>query len=150
MILAIGTLRDGWATTLANVVAHEYHHAARAEDAQHYLGDRTLLDRLIAEGKATVFAQMIVPEYENPIYTGLTPEQEQAIWREMQAQLQSEDSAIHDYYMFGDNGMIPRNAGYTIGYHMMQTFIINNPTLPVEEWILLPSTAIYEGSQYQP
>jgi len=150
IILAIGALRDNWETSLANIVAHEYYHAAWAANQKTLGTPHTLLDRLIAEGKASTFAQMVVPQYDDPIYDGLTPEKETGLWREIKPLLCTEDERVSQRYMFGGTHQIPLNAGYTIGYRIVQTFIANHPDMSVEEWLLLPSDALYEASDYNP
>jgi hypothetical protein len=151
MILAIGTLRDDWELSIANVVAHEYDHAARLSDTNtSQQAPDTLLDRLIAEGKASSFARLVIPDYVHPTYDGLTLEEEQWMWHQIEPLLSVEDMEMHNRYMFGGQAGIPLNAGYTIGYRIVQAFIMNHPDMPVEEWINLPSQTIFDGSQYNP
>jgi uncharacterized protein YjaZ len=149
-IVAIGYLHDGWELDLASIVAHEYHHVMRHESPDHRETGNALIETLVLEGMAVSFAQIVVPEYKNPTYSALTPQEEAELWQEIEPELYSSDGEIHQRYLFGEVDGIPYNAGYFIGYRIIQAYIANNPDVPIEEWSLLAGQTIYETSDYNP
>jgi hypothetical protein len=109
-VVAIGYLRDGWELDLASTVAHEYHHVMRHESPDHRETGNALIETLVLEGMAVSFAQMVVPDYENPTYSALTPQEEAALWQEIEPELYNSDTEIHQRYLFGEVDDIPYNA----------------------------------------
>jgi uncharacterized protein YjaZ len=149
-VVAIGYLHDGWELDLASIVAHEYHHVMRHESPYHRETGNALLETLVLEGMAVSFAHIVVPDYESPTYSVLTPQEEAELWQEIEPELYSSDAEIHQRYLFGEVDDIPYNAGYFIGYRIIQAYIANNPDVPIEEWSLLAGETIYEASEYNP
>jgi uncharacterized protein YjaZ len=156
IIVAMGGLQRGWQAEMANVIAHEYHHTVRNLSPNRNtvptgdLLEVTLLERLVSEGMAVTFAQMIAPENVERVANGLSAAQEAQLWAEIVPLFATTDDEVHKRYLQGGIDHIPNNAGYTIGYHLVQAYLANNPAVPLAEWTLLGGQTIYEASGYNP
>lgn len=160
IMVAMGGLSGRWQVELETVMAHEYHHTVRATALSQLVnveassidedGEITLLERIVTEGMAVVFAQMVVPQFQDPVYEGLSASRESDLWAEIIPQLESTDEALHRLYIQGRQAGVPVNAGYTIGYHIVQAYIANNPDVSLEEWTQLSAQDIYDASGYNP
>jgi uncharacterized protein YjaZ len=52
--------------------------------------------------------------------------------------------------VFGNGSTVPRQAGYTIGFEIVQAWLKRNPDIPPDEWSRLSPQSILEGSGYNP
>jgi uncharacterized protein YjaZ len=147
ILLFIEPLQDGWKGWVPYVVAHEYHHGVWAD--RHYDGSRryTLIDYLVFEGRADSFARLLYPDKVAPHTEALTPKQEAEQWQAMQQELDSTSLQTLRRYMFG-LGEVPLWSGYTIGFHIVQSYLANHYTASVREWTALEASELLKGSGY--
>ena len=84
----------------------------------------------------------------DPWNDALTPEQETATWAVMQPYLETTGIDTVDSFLFGTRDDVPRFAGYTIGFHIVQAFLQRNPEAPVASWTRLGSREMLTRSGY--
>ena len=138
---------DGWLDEVFPAVTHEYYHAVTyPDDGQ----PPTLLDVLINEGSADSFTAMLYPDFVPEWTSAVSPDEQSAIWPKMKSDLQTTDPAIIDRWLFGDGNTVPRQAGYTIGYEILQAWLKRHPDIPPSEWSLHSPQSILDSSGYEP
>ncbi|GAA0350798.1 DUF2268 domain-containing putative Zn-dependent protease [Bacillus horti] len=133
---------------LKYISAHEYHHAIVFEDM---IVNRRPLDfleqKIIMEGKADTFAQLIYPDTHVPWLDQL--EEEEHVWNIMKKVMEPDSNLSVDFFR-GNHGMrIPMASNYKIGYQIMQDFLENNPEVTLEEWTAMWATEILEKSKFE-
>ncbi len=152
MFLNIDVSDEDWATWLKYTVAHEYHHIVVDDNSAALTRNGwTLLDTVVAEGAADSFAQNIYPDLLAPWSDALSVEQEIEMWDYMTS---SNRLVLTGYrqissLIFG-NDNFPQWTGYTIGYHIVQAYLENNPEATIEEWSYLVADELLEASGYDP
>jgi uncharacterized protein YjaZ len=52
--------------------------------------------------------------------------------------------------MFGGAENVPKWAGYTIGYQIVQSFLKGHPDLSVSQWTAIPAEEIVQQASYVP
>ena len=137
----------GWLDEIYPAVTHEYYHAIN------YPGDGvalTLLDVMINEGLADSFAAILYPDFVPEWTTALSDSEQAAIWPQMRAALNSRDPRTIDQFVFGDGDSVPRQAGYTVGFAIVQAWLKRNPKLPPAVWSDFTPQAILDDSGYSP
>jgi uncharacterized protein YjaZ len=139
---------DGWTDRLPAAIAHEHHHSVWL--SQHYRGQasETLLNYLVMEGQACVFAELLCPSAPQPWAHALTREQEQEVWRRMEPNLRSSSHEVMAAYMFGDVEGLPPLCGYTIGYMIVQACLRRCPDMGIEDWTAMDGDAMLAQSRY--
>lgn len=136
----------GWLEMVPYVVAHEYHHLVLF-DRDVVERPLTLLEVLLIEGRADLFASGLYPDL-TPAWTRvLTLEQEARQWQRMQPQLDTTARSTLRGFMFG-NGSTPRWTGYTIGLRIMESLLVYRPDLEVEGWTVMTAREILSESRY--
>ena len=131
----------GWPQTLADALAHEYHHAAWVAlrpDIDRSV-DLPLAEYLVFEGRACVFARLVQHGWQAP-WTLPLPEPEQRGWlgkiaaglREGVNPLLTQDA--------------PMWAAYKLGTALVGAFLARHPELSVGEWTRLDGREVLEGS----
>lgn len=141
---------DGWLETLPHMVLHEYHHAARYSYLPRLATSQTLLETLVSEGCADVFALSIRPDGPSKPFPVFSAEEQARVWSAMQAHLDSSDPGTLQLYVFGDGEQIPRLAGYVIGREIALSFVANNPNVRIEEWSAMSAQEFLNLSGYAP
>ena len=108
---------------LPAVIAHEIHHAVRANSG---IKDKTLFQVLITEGLACHFETKF-NENKPPLFFD---EIKQHDWRELYNQMESQLSEIDFNYpvCFGgkDETIFPNHAGYWVGFNLVSEYIEKN------------------------
>jgi Predicted Zn-dependent protease (DUF2268) len=135
------TLR-GW---LPRSVAHELHHSARILSGSGY--GRTLLDQFVSEGMADVFAAQAFPGPPSPWNTALNRQQEHDLW--IRAKPRLNRRRFHRGWMLGSTE-IPRWTGYTIGFHIVQSYLAHHPNTAAADLIRVDGKFILTSSGYDP
>ena len=161
IIIFINPIIGEWKSRIPRTVAHEYHHMVWgsrnfvSEEQKRKKWD--LIHWLVSEGEANVFADMVYPDiealslsssYYQYYWTELGYDEKQ-IWNKIKPYLNNTDYDYYSKVMFGDYLEFPRNAGYKIGYNIMQEFIKNNPEISIEEWTDMDAREILEKSGYE-
>ncbi|MBU5437400.1 DUF2268 domain-containing protein [Tissierella sp. MSJ-40] len=161
IIISINPIIGEWKSKIPRTVAHEYHHmvwGSRNFVSEEQKGKKwALIDWLICEGKADVFADIIYPDIEASYLSSLYYQyywtelgyDEKQIWNKIKPYLNNTDYDYYSKVMFGDYLEFPRNAGYKIGYNIMQGFIKNNPDVSIEDWTSMDAKEILEKSGYE-
>jgi uncharacterized protein YjaZ len=90
----------------------------------------------------------VYPEVEASWRNALSPEQEAEQWRKMEPQLSITDFGMKQRYMFGDRRSIPLWTGYTIGFHIIQSYLKHNPETTIDDWTAMDARKILEQSGY--
>jgi uncharacterized protein YjaZ len=142
------SLQADWEDQVPYTIAHEYHHSVWT--SRHYengLGN-DLLSYLVFEGKADSFTGLVDPEFSAPWVNALSPDQEAEQWRKMKSQLTITDYGMQRRYMYGDERSIPRWIGYTIGNHIVQSYLRQNPETTLDDWTAMDAWEIHEQSRY--
>lgn len=138
---------EGWLDEIYSAVTHEYYHAMTYPDNG---AAPTLLDVLISEGSADSFTAILYPDSVPEWTAALSPREQAAIWALMKADLQTTNPTTIDGWVFGDGETVPRQAGYTIGFAIMQSWLKRHPDIPPSEWSRLSPQAILDGSAFDP
>ena len=152
---------EGWQKWLTYTVTHEYAHLVRnllfprglAGGKLVYIRTQepeTLLDALIAEGLADVFARQIHHDMSAPWTDALSPELERSVWPRVRRRFAVSDTTEIRRILFGDNDRIPLWTGYTIGYRIVKRYLEAVPAAQPASLMGLPARAIYEASGYKP
>jgi uncharacterized protein YjaZ len=146
ILLQIAPTAD-WEEWLPYTVAHEYHHSAWTW--QHYADQPnwTLLHSILFEGKADAFAHSVFPRQTATWVSTLTPAQEAAVWPQMKPELASADFRLNNKFLFGREG-VPKLAGYTIGFHIVESYLKTHPAATIAEWSALNEQQLLDQSGY--
>lgn len=109
-------------TWLPPMIAHELHHATRTVDGPGY--GESLVQAIVSEGLADVFAEDVFPEAPAAPWTRALPRK--PLCRGWGDALRNKGRYDHDAWFFGDRGR-PRWAGYAIGYALVRRFLKAHP-----------------------
>ena len=139
----------GWLDGIPAGIAHEYHHSVWLHLKWGEIRSFDLLNYLIFEGRACFFSRMLFPDTPAPWTQALTPEQEAEQWENMQDHLAEDSYEQRIKFMFGC-GTIPLCAGYTIGFHIVRSFLERNPQVTVSEWTAMDAQELLDHSHYEP
>ncbi len=138
----------GWENMLEYAVAHEFNHAYWTNVNFGKLAKWTLLDYLVFEGRGDYFAHLLYPEVIAPWTMALTENQKSELWEKIKPNLQSEDMSYQIEVMFGSR-KYPISGGYSLGYDIVLTALINNKNLKAVNWTNLEANKILELSKYK-
>jgi uncharacterized protein YjaZ len=139
----------GWQTWIPYIIAHEYHHSVWT-DRYFPTDDReSLIDNLIFEGKADSFAHIVYPNIDVPWVSALTAEEERLQWEKIRGQGETTDSMVKTRFMVGGDEETPTWTGYTIGFHIVQSYLQSHPQVDIETWTALPPQDLVQESSYQ-
>ncbi len=109
---------------LLPLLAHEMHHVARF----HAVGFiSNLFEAMINEGLADHFS-VEVAGADPPIWASALTEEQLATWSERARAEWFDSSYNHDAWFFGLSPVIPRWAGYSIGFDLVRQFLAANPS----------------------
>ena len=137
-----------WQVQIGPAIAHEYHHSVRMALLQEPVAETNLIGGMVLEGLADSFTRVLYPDRPlDPWIDALTREQETAAWEVMQPYLEITGDTIASF-LFGRRDDLPRWAGYTIGFHIVQAFLQRNPEASVASWTPLDSREILTRSGY--
>jgi hypothetical protein len=135
MHLFVEPMVQGWADVLPFTVAHEYHHLAMfARGPQR--GVRTVLSRLVFEGKADVFASRLYPAVQRPWHASYSADNERRCWPVLRERLQepANTAEFTNDYMIAWTGRAPRFCGYYAGRRLVLAYLAARPDLSPERW----------------
>lgn len=126
------------AQELPRDIAHELHHCARMRD----LGRRNnLLDALVQEGLADHFAEEFTNKPPERWSTAIAGGALRLLWRRAWRECLS-TTYDHSAWFFGSKRRhIPRWAGYSIGYQLVQRYLTAHPSAKASKLYRLPSRA---------
>tara|TARA_B100000809_G_C15117150_1_gene522903 strand:- start:1248 stop:2159 length:912 start_codon:yes stop_codon:yes gene_type:complete len=138
----------GWENMLEYAVAHEFSHAYWTNLNFAKSTNWTLLDYLVFEGKGDYFAHSLYPSVIAPWTLALTENQISDLWNKIKPNLQNEDIGLQMEIMFGSNNY-PVWGGYSIGYDIVRTALINNKNIKADYWTNLEAVTILRKSKYK-
>ena len=154
-----------WLSYLAYTAAHEYAHLVR----NHLLprgmtGGRllylktqepeTLLDAMIAEGIADVFAGQIFPDVKphwtsgDPGATAPEGAGEARIWPALRRHLRADDPNEIRRFISGDGDRVPQWAGYVLGCRIVQAYLERHPSTRPANLVGMSGGSIFRESGY--
>lgn len=131
-----------WEKALASTIAHEFNHSLFLR----YHKWETLLDSLIFEGLAENFKEQIIGE-KSPWVKALSPRQSKKIFLDLKNQLNSKDYKLYQS-VFLENKKYPLWAGYSLGYHIVHSFIEKNLDLKWPQILKLSPKDILKNSDF--
>ena len=139
---------EGWLDEIYPGFAHEYYHAAAHPDNPMGTNRITLLDMLINEGGADSFAAILYPDFVASWTRAISLEQEIELWPRVRQALNTSDFAVIQDYLYGDGESIPDQAGYTIGFQIVQGYLAANPNDPPIVWSRVDPQVVLDESGY--
>ena len=147
IILMIDPTFGNWKETLPYVIAHEYHHSTWI--SRNWISsDFSLLEFLIFEGRADMFASGLYQDVEVPWTKNLNTIQEKHVWNLIKNEIFEKGHSRINKVMFGTDD-IPFGSGYTIGYNIVKSFKKNNPNYSELDIIDMNPKKIFELSGYE-
>jgi uncharacterized protein YjaZ len=147
IIVQIDPTFEDWKKNLPYVIAHEYHHSvwiSRKWVSENF----SLIEYLVFEGRADVFATGLYPDVETPWIKILNKEQERSVWDKIKNDIRARGHERIDKVMFGSDD-IPPGSGYTIGYNIVASFKRNTPGLSDKDVLAMDPEEILAKSRYR-
>lgn len=134
---------------IQHTVAHEYNHTVHmAQNGSSSMA--TVLDGVITEGKADVFANILYPNTQVPWLEPLTDDEETATLEKLTDTFDSTLFVEYDDFLFGNSSAnIPQWANYKIGYQIVENFLDLNPNVPVLEWTTMDADELVKQTDYR-
>ncbi len=139
---------EGWLDEIYPGFAHEYFHAAAHPDNPMGTNEITLLDLLVNEGGADSFTAILYPEFVPSWTRAISLEQEITLWPSVRQELGSKDFGVIQDFLYGDGESIPDQAGYTIGFQIVQGYLKANPDDPPIVWSRVDPRVVLDESGY--
>ena len=151
IMLQINPLAPDWKAWIPFVFAHEYHHNVWGNHWYAIRGGQgitgSLLEMLITEGQADIFAQSLYPELIPQWNRPLPPEVASRLADQLSRDLESTDQGVHAKWLFGNEETgIPWCSGYAIGSELITAYLARNPDITTQTLIETPATTIYATS----
>jgi len=146
IILMIDPTFENWTDFLPYAIAHEYHHSTWIS-RNWVSSDFSLIEYLIFEGRADMFASDLYGNMNNPLIKILSKQQETQVWRLIENEIFEKGHARINKVMFGDD-MIPFGSGYTIGFNIVKHYKQKNPTVSNLDLIDRDPKLIFKLSGY--
>ncbi len=106
------------------LLAHEIHHAKRRRSVGY---GNTLLEAIITEGLADSFSVELFG-IDPPLWSNALSESELELWLNNAQDSWNNSNYNHAAWFFGSTPNIPRWAGYSIGFKLVQDYLAKNPT----------------------
>lgn len=123
--------------------AHELHHAARILEGPGY--GSTLQEALVTEGLADSFSLQVFSASPPPPWVrALDRDSTCSLWNKVQREF-DRPSYDHGRWFLGDE-QIPRWAGYTLGYRLVQTYLDDHPDTTPAGLVETPAAELIRGA----
>jgi len=128
---------------LAFATAHEYHHAVVYENSALHPSD--IMDYVIMEGKADVFATQIVNDFKPVWQTEMDSRTKQNVLYQIKTNLATSTDLTE-----GNNDKnIPRWSSYTLGKDFMQDYLKRYPDQSIKDWTNAKTQDIVKEYRYK-
>jgi uncharacterized protein YjaZ len=147
IILFIDPTFQNWKDFLPYCIAHEYHHSTWSS-RNWVSADFSLIEYLVLEGRADLFASEQFNTVANPLTNFLSKSQELEIWGLIKNEIFEKGHERINKVMFGTD-KIPFGSGYNIGFNIVRLFKENNTDSMTLNLIDLDPKEIYERSRYK-
>ena len=153
IIINVNPLADDWHKWIPFVFVHEYHHKVWGHNWYTVRGgvglEGTLLEYLINEGQADLFAQSLFPDLTLGWNRPFDSENEKVLWKRIKPNLFSIDREVHRLYMFGDESdSLPWCLGYSFGSAIVRDYMQNHPGITFLDLIDVPAREVFEVSRF--
>ena len=147
IILSIDPTFQNWTDFLPYCIAHEYHHSTWTS-RNWVSADFSLIEYLVFEGRADLFASEQYNTVSNPLTNFLTKDQEAEIWGLIKNEIFEKGHDRINKVMFGSD-KIPFGSGYNIGFNIVRLFKEKNPASLTIDLIDMDPKEIFEHSGYE-
>lgn len=147
IILSIDPTFQNWIDFLPYCIAHEYHHSTWTS-RNWVSADFSLIEYLVFEGRADLFATEQYNSVSNPLTNFLTKNQEAEIWNSIKDEIFEKGHDRINKVMFGDDN-IPFGTGYNIGFNIVRLLKEKNSEILTLDLIDMNPNKIFEDSGYQ-
>ena len=147
IILSVDPTFQNWKDFLPYCIAHEYHHSTWCS-RNWVSADLCLIEYLVFEGRADLFASEQYSTCSNPLTSFLTKDQEYEIWGLIKDEIFAKGHDRINGVMFGTD-KIPFGSGYNIGYNIVRLYKEINPALLTTDLIDMDPKEIFEQSGYE-
>jgi uncharacterized protein YjaZ len=145
ILIWIDPTAKNWEETLKSCIAHEFHHAYAMDTTEN---SWPLLERMIFEGRADMFAHIVYPLVVSP-WTKKERQKEIApLWDKIKNRLQDRSYKFGNEVMFG-SAEWPEWTGYTLGYSIVESCLKNKPQMTVLEWTKMKPEEILKLSDFK-
>jgi uncharacterized protein YjaZ len=146
-----------WRDSLAYAATHEYVHLVRNHlFPRSFVGGRavfiksgepeTMLDAMVAEGMADVFARSLLPDWKPAWLDGMDHAALAALLPRIARRITSSDPSETRRFVFGDGDRIPQWAGYQVGYLICKGYMERHKGARPAALVGMSAAAIYRGS----
>ena len=147
IILSIDPTFQNWTDFLPYCIAHEYHHSTWC--SRNWISaDLSLIEYLVFEGRADLFASEQYNSFSNPLTNFLTKDQESEIWGLIKNEIFEKGHDRINQVMFGSD-QIPFGSGYNIGFNIVRLFKEKYPASSTRELIDINPKEVFEHSGYE-
>ena len=145
-------LREALLRRVPVTMAHELNHAKRVVEGDGcWLAESTTMaEALVCEGLADAFARQVYPDAKTPHSDALTPAEESRMWGKIRTRV-GDDLPREDFprwFMSGGRGGIPQWTGYTIGFHIVRSYLRTHPGTTAAEITLMDADELIANSGY--
>jgi uncharacterized protein YjaZ len=147
IILFIDPTFQNWTDFLPYCIAHEYHHSTWIS-RNWVSSDFSLIEYLVFEGRADLFASEQYNTISNPMTNFLTRDQEAEIWGLIKNEIFEKGPERINQVMFGTD-KIPFGSGYNIGFNIVRLFKEKNTASMTIDLIDMDPKEIFEHSGYE-
>lgn len=147
IILSIDPTFQNWKDFLPYCIAHEYHHSTWTS-RNWVSADFNLIEYLILEGRADLFATEQYNPVSNPLTSILTRDQESEIWKLIKNEIFKRGHDRINKVMFGTDN-IPFGSGYNIGFNIVKLFKEKNSGSLTLDLMDMDPKEIFEKSGYE-
>ncbi len=142
--------RDGsaWSSMAPWALDHEYLEVSRYQRLGEGNAYLTLLGNLVTDGMADSFAAAMEGQTAYADFL-LLPDQERALWARIAPTVDQVANPLQRAVMLGDPAHgIPTDAGYCIGYHIVQGYLTRHPGTTFPRLAGMDAETIVAGSGY--
>ena len=147
IILSIDPTFQNWTDFLPYCIAHEYHHSTWCS-RNWVSADFSLIEYLVFEGRADLFASEQYNSVSNPLTNFLTIDQESEIWRLIKSEIFEKGHERINKVMFGSDN-IPFGSGYNIGFNIVRLYKEKYPSSLTQDLMDMNPNEIFERSGYE-
>jgi uncharacterized protein YjaZ len=146
IILSIDPTFQNWTEFLPYSIAHEYHHSTWCS-RNWVSADFSLIEYLVFEGRADLFASEQYNSVPNPLTSILTKDQESEIWSLIKSEIFEKGHDRINKVMFGTEN-IPFGSGYNIGFNIVRLFKEKNANIPTMDLLDMDPNELFKYSGY--
>ncbi|WP_189006903.1 DUF2268 domain-containing putative Zn-dependent protease [Deinococcus malanensis] len=136
-----------WQPFVVDAVAHELHHASwvHTRDDVDRTVDLSLVEAVVMEGRACVFARELQPDFVAPWTRALTEMQARNALGVVGEVLRGKQTVDAGAFLFGGHDFAPW-TGYDVGTRMVQAFRARFPDMSWRDMTRLDAMAVALGS----